>query len=227
MELLSRRGRESWYGVLILVLVCGCTGETPSTPSTLIDGSPARPLTVALEGVDIPTVATVVRVTPADSAAAESAAASCIASIGTPAKGAIVERVGVSGRSVTFLGGGRRSAHACDARTRGDNVETWCGHAFGRVESGRLRDPRLSLSCRSAADDPIGFAWIQPNTATTFVVVRQSGYAEVYVVAANAPMRVTTTDTDPASSHATFAISEHTRAGRQVRQYELEAHVSG
>lgn len=213
---------------VLLALLSGCTGETPPTPTTLMDGSPARPPAVALEDVDVPSVATVVRVTPGGSPRVDSNAASCIASIGSQAEGAIVERVGVDGLSVTFLGSGRRTAHACDAASgRSGTREAWCGHAFGRVEPGRPRDPRLSLSCRSADGDPVAFAWIQPDSATTHVVVRRSGYAEVYAVAAGAPVRVTTADADLASSRATFAISEHARDGSRIRSYELEAQVAG
>ena len=121
---------------------------------------------------------------------------------------------------------GRRTAHACDAVGGRGIRQAWCGHAFGRVETGRLRDPRLSLKCRAVDGEPVGFAWIQPDSAATYVVVRQPGYAEVYAVP-GAPMRVTTADADLASSRATFAISEHARDGSRIRSYELEAHVAG
>ena len=188
--------------MLTLALVVGCTAETPSAPSKLIDGSRVRPLTVVLEGVDGSRVATVVRSTAAGAAASGRNARSCIAVTGVPGGGAIVERVGVNGRSITFLGAGRRTAHACDATSAGHPNDTgWCGQAFGQVHSGRLRDPRLSLS--------------------------QSDYAEVYAVAGDAPVRVTTSDVDLTSSGATFSISEHTEDGGLLRSYELEAQVAG
>jgi hypothetical protein len=225
MELLRRRDRGAGCAVLILMLA-GCRGETPSAPSTLVDGTPARPSPVVLEGVDDPSVATLVRVTPVDSDAAGSTA-SCIAAIGVPAGGTIVERIGVSGRSVTYLDSGRRTAHACDASTGSPRRTTWCAHAFGRLESGRLRDPRLSLSCRSDSGRPVGFAWIQPDAATAYVVVRHSGYAEVYSTTGDAPVRVTTADADLTSSRATLAISEHAKDGRRLHSRDLEAHVAG
>jgi hypothetical protein len=214
--------------VLILALIVGCQSEPQSaTPTTLADGSQARPHPVVLEGVEDPSVATHVRVTPLDTAATGSTAAACIAAIGTPRGSAVVERVGVSGRSVTYVGHGRRTAHACDASAGGGRRTTWCGHAFGRFESGRLRDPRLTLSCRSTEGDPVGFAWIQPDAATRFVVVRHSGYAEVYTAAGDAPVRVTTQDADLTTSRATFAISEHARDGRRLRTHDLETQVAG
>ena len=224
MELLRRRGRGAGCAVLILMLA-GCRGEAPA-PSTLVDGSPARPPPVVLEGVDGPSVATLVRVTPVDSTVG-STPASCIAAIGKSAGGTVVERVGVSGRSVTYIGRGLRTAHACDASTGSPRRTTWCAHAFGRLESGRLRDPRLSLSCRSDSGSPVGFAWIQPDAATAYVVVRHSGYAEVYPTTGDAPVRVTTADADLTSSRATLAISEHAKDGRRLYSRDLEAHVAG
>lgn len=227
MELLSRRVlRSSGCAGLILALVGGCRAGTPSAPSKLVDGSPARPSSVILEDVDGPTVATVVRVTPADRVASRSFAGACIAASGEAA-GAVVERVGVSGRSVTFLGPGRRTAHACDASTMDVDENGWCGHAFAQVDSGRPRDPRLSLTCRASNGDPVGFAWIRSSAGTTYIVVQGSGYAEVYVVAADAPVRVTTEEVDVGSSRAAFSVSEHAKTGRLLRSYELEARVAG
>ena len=73
----------------------------------------------------------------------------------------------------------------------------------------------------------MGFAWIQPAAATVYVVVRQSDYAEVYAVADDAPVRVTTSDVDLMSSSAAFSISEHAEDGSRVRSYELETQVAG
>jgi hypothetical protein len=180
---------------------------------------------VPLEDVDSPTVATLVRVTSADTAS--ETAASCIAATGHAA-GAVVERIGVSGRSITFLGPGKRTAHACDsAASRRSHGQQWCGHAFDRVDLARLHDPRLSLTCRAADGNPVGFAWIEPLRDTTYVVVQQAGYAEVYAVAGDIPVRVTTAETEVESSRAAFSISEHAADGRRLRSYELDAQVAG
>jgi len=226
VELLILRGTAGSGAVLMLALVGGCRAETPSPPSTLIDGSLARPPPVVLEGVQDPSVATVVRAMRPDDAAPGSTAASCIAAAGEAGEGAVVERVGVNGRSITFLGPGGRAAHGCDAST-GDRPNAWCGHAFAKLESGRLRDPRLTLTCRAVHDGPVGFVWIQPSARTTYVVVRQSDYAEVYAVAGDVPVRVTTADADLMTSRAAFSISEHAEDGRRLRSYELEAQVAG
>jgi hypothetical protein len=228
MELLRRRVLwRSGYVGLILALVGGCRAETPSTPSELIDGSPTRRPPVLLQGVEDPAVATVVRVTRADAVASSSDAASCIAAMGE-ADGAVVERIGVNGRSITFLGPGRRTVHACDAGAVSDSEgDRWCGHAFAQVGSGRPRDRRLSLTCRAPDGDPVGFMWIQPGAGTEFIVVRGSGYTEVYAAAGDVPVRVTTEMVDFESSRAAFSISEHARSGRLLRSDDLEAQVAG
>jgi hypothetical protein len=139
----------------------------------------------------------------------------------------VVERIGATGASVTFFDPARHGVHACDATARGPSrASRWCAHAFGRIVGGRLRDPRLSITCRDADGEPVGFAWIQPSSAAAYVVVRQPGYAEVYAVAGMAPVRVATTDVDLASSSAAYAISEHATDGTRIRSYDLEAQVA-
>ena len=95
------------------------------------------------------------------------------------------------------------------------------------LSGARVRDPRLTITCRDADDRHVGFAWVQPSDAAAYVVVQQPGHAEVYAASGTTPVRVTTTDVDLASSHATFAISEHTRDGSRLRSYDLEAQVAG
>ncbi len=165
------------------------------------------------------------RVVPAGSRAGRAIRASCVSRAG--ASGPVVERTGVTGASVTFFDSGHRGVHACDATnvTR-SRPERWCAHAFGRLSGARLRDPRLTITCRDDGD-LVGFAWVQPSDAAAYVVVQQPGHAEIYPASGTTPVRVTTTDVDLASSHATFAISEHARDGGRLRSYDLEAQVAG
>jgi hypothetical protein len=134
----------------------------------------------------------------------------------------VIERIGASGSSVTLVGLSARAAYACDAVD-----STWCGRAFGRIDAGRLRDPRLSVTCRDTGGEPVAFAWVQPSPAAAYVVVDGPGFAEVYRTAGSVPVRATTLDVDPVASGATVAISEHARDGRRLREYELEAQVAG
>ena len=209
-----------------LALVVGCTKDSAPTPSTLIDGSPVRPSPVEFEDIGGPRVATRVRVVPADSRDGRAMRASCVSRAASNSP--VVERTGVNGSSVTFFEPGRRGIHACDTTDVSRSpTERSCGHAFGRLSGGRLRDPRLTITCRNATGAPVGFAWVQPSDAAAYVVVQQSGYHEVYATSGPTPVRVTTTEIDVASSHATLAISEHARDGERLRSYDLEAQVAG
>lgn len=218
-------------GPVTLGLVCLATGclhdSAPAPPTMLSDGSGARPPRVALDGVAGPTVATRVRAVRSNAVEDGSAAARCLGSSGRSA-GLVVERTDVHGASVTYLGPGRRAAYACDRAGNGSTaVEPWCGRAFGRLEQGRLRDPRLDLICRDEDGEPLAFVWVQPRRAAAYVVVAHRGYNEVYPVVGAVPVRIAGDDVDIASSRATFAISEHAADGRRLRDYELEAAVSG
>ena len=227
MELLSVLDtRRPLYLGAALVLVVGCAKDSTSAPSTLIDGSPVRPSRNAFEGVKGPLVETRVRGVPAGSRDGRSLRAWCVPRAAP--NGHVVERIGVSGVSITFFDRGHRGVHACDATdVRRSPAERWCARAFGRLSGTRLRDPRLTITCRDTDDDPVGFTWVQPGGSAAYVIVQQPGYAEVYAASGTTPVRVTTTDVDVASSRAAFAISEHARNGRRLRSYDLEAQVAG
>ena len=138
----------------------------------------------------------------------------CIGSAGAPETVAI-ERVDVYGTTVTYPGPEGRSLYGCDvgAVSAADPTEDgpWCGRAFGLLAGGRLRDPRLSLGCRSAEGKPIGFAWIEPAAEAAYVAVSSSGYGAVYPVARGLPVRVGTDDVDLETSITTFDVTEHAR----------------
>jgi hypothetical protein len=211
-----------------MCLATGCLHDSPPAPPTMLsDGSPARPTRVALDGVDEPTVTTRVRAIRTNAVEAGSAAARCVGSSGR-SEGLVVERTDVRGTSITFLGRGRRAAYACERVGKGPPTdEPWCGHAFGKLEKGRLRDPRLGLTCRDEGGAPLAFAWVQPRSGAAYVAVAHRGYTEVYPAVGGVPVRVAGDDVDSAASRATFAISEHAADGRRLRDYELEAAVSG
>jgi hypothetical protein len=216
---------------VVLGLVCLATGclhdSPPAPPTTLSDGSRARPPRVAFDDVDGPTVATRVRAFRSNAVDAGSAVAKCLGWSGR-SEGLVVERTDVRGTTVTYLGPGGRAVYACDRSGNGSTtVEPWCGRAFGRLEDGRLRDPRLDLICRDENGEPLAFAWVQPSSAAAYVVVAHRVHNEAYPVVGRVPVRIAGDDVDIASSRATFAISEHAADGRQLRYYELEAAVSG
>ena len=212
----------------LMCLATGCLHDgSPPPPTMLSDGSPARPSRVALAGVEGPTVTTRVRVVRSNAVEAGGAAARCLGS-SRRSEALIVERTDVRGRSVTFFGPGRRTAYACEQAGDGStSAEAWCGRVLGRVERGRLRDPRLDLVCRDEHGEPLAFAWVQPRPAAAYVAVAHRGYSEVYPVVGGVPVRISGEDVDISSSRATFAVSEYAANGRRLRDYELETAVSG
>jgi hypothetical protein len=213
-------------GLVLALGATACAGGASAPPAVLSDGSAARPPPVALEGIDGPSMLTRARVLRGDSIEPGSRTARCIEPTGASAR-AVVVRVGVNGASVTFLGRGGREMYGCDSSARAMDGSTWCGNAFGLLHAGRLRDPRLSLTCRGVDDDPLGFAWVQPTAAAFYVVVARPGYDEVYPVAGRLPVRVATEDVDLVNASAAFSVSEHAQNGRRLRSYVLEARVSG
>ena len=215
----------------LVAMAAACTGDD-KPPAQLIDGTPAeRPSAVTLEGIAEDQIATMVDAVDARRVAPTTRAAQCLRRARDHAAvGPVVARIGVNGESVTFRASSGQSLIACD-RAAGaiEGREVWCGIAVGRLEHERLQDPRLDLAgCRTAAADPVAFAWIEPGRATRYVTVGQPGFTEVYRVASGLPVRVTTTsDIEQEGSRASFRITEHDRDGRLLRAYTLDARVAG
>lgn len=196
-----------------------------------MDGSPVKRVPVELEGVDGSVVLTKARVVRAANAKWGGRSASCLKARDRPAKqyGSSIERVGVSTESVTFRETSGRGVVACD-NTLGPREANrrWCGSAYGQLNDGRLRDPRLDIGCATTDGTPVGFAWIEPAAKTRYLAIEQPEYVEVYEVADDLPVRVATmTGVEIDESRATFELSEHTSDGRLRRKYRLEAVVAG
>jgi len=209
----------------------GCAGDE-QPPAQLIDGTPARrPSAAALEDFATDQIVTSIKVVDTRRVAPATRAAQCLRRARDhDAVGPVVVRVGVNGESITFRDSSGRSLIACDrAAASGEGRVVWCGIAIGRLEDGRLQDPRLDLAgCRTAAADPVAFAWVEPGRATRYVMVRQPGFTEVYRVASGLPVRISTTSgIDREMSRASFQITEHDGDGRLLRAYTLDASVSG
>ena len=216
---------------LVAMAAAACAGDE-KPPARLIDGTPAeRPSAVTLEGIAKDQIATTVNVVDARRVAPTTRAAQCLRRARDHAAvGPMVARVGVNGESVTFRSSSGQSLIACDrAAAVSEGRDVWCGIAVGRLERGRLQDPRLDLAgCRTAAADPVAFAWVEPGRATRYVTVGQPGFTEVYRVASGLPVRVTTTsDIDQEGSRASFRITEHDGDGSLLRAYTLDARVAG
>jgi hypothetical protein len=216
----------------LLVLLCAlaaaaCSGDD-GPPTRLADGSPAEATTVELEGVEAPTLATKVDLIRATRIPKGSADAACLASGGVDPGSFAVRRVSIAGESVTLRTASGGALRACDDSSDSQSGETWCGHAYGRLEAGRLTDPRLDLACTTDAGDPVAFAWVEPSADAAFVAARQRGFVEVYKTAGDLPVRVaTTTGIVEDESSATLEISEHDLHGALLRTYALDARVAG
>lgn len=228
-------GRRRLSLCLLILLAAavpsGCAGDQERPPTTLLDGSRARAVSVELEGIAGPAILTAVFVVDVAEVEAGSSSADCLdyPSASAPAAGLVVARVGVSSESVTYRTNGRRGLDGCDnsAGPREEN-RRWCGGAYGTLYGGRLRDPRLTIGCTTKDGKPMGFVWVQTSPTTRYVVVAQPGYAEVYRAAGDLPVRVATTSgVEIEGSRATFDLSEHDAKGRLLRKYRLEAAVAG
>jgi hypothetical protein len=238
MELVSIRERARVYmpavalgslaAAAVLALALAACGRAPSAPATLVDGSRAPSPDVVLEGVDGPLVAVRTRVVRRHLGASPAAASCLRADWSEPPAAPAVHRVGTSGESVTLAGGSRRALLACDG-TGARGAGRWCGHAFGRLGRGRLRDPRLDLgACLTPDRRPVAFAWIVPGPGTRYLVVRRRGFSESYATAAGLPVRIAFTERiDLERSRAAVEVSEHAADGKLLRTLEMEAVVSG
>jgi hypothetical protein len=215
---------------LVTVSAPACRGSD-SPPAQLLDGTPAMRPSVKLRGVAGVQIATKVRADDARLFAESTLAAQCVRRMRREAVDELaVARVGVAGESATFRTASGRSIVSCDDSAGShESLRRWCGDAFGRLEQGRLLDPRVDLAgCRTGQGDPVAFAWIDPGRAAQYVAVRQRGFVEVYRVAADLPVRVaTTSDIDQERSLASFHVTEHDRTGRILRAYTLDARVAG
>lgn len=217
--------------VTVTALVSACDGKDPAVPTTLMDGSPVREAPVELEGVDLPTVLTTVRVLREARSRPGTASAACLdhRHRGLDVAGPAIERVGVSSESVTFRESSGGGIFGCDnSPGPREDDRRWCGGAYGMLHSGRLRDPRLSIGCRTRDEMPVGFVWIEHEPSAEYVVVQEPGYAEVYEVAGGLPVRVaTTTGVEIEGSRASVEVREHAANGGLLRQYRLESAVAG
>lgn len=213
--------------VALAVGALGC-GGSPTPPSTLLDGSPARRAPVEIEGV--PIALSRVAIQDVESVTEGSRVDDCIADHWPDeASGVAIHRIGVLDESVTFASRSGRSVSACDDTGNTGDGRTWCGQAFGMLVKGSLRDPRLDLgSCLSEDDVPVAFAWVEPGPQTRYVVIHEAGFGVAYETAAGLPIRVATAaGVDVEHSRAVLVLSEHAADGRMIRAYELEAYVAG
>ena len=232
---MERRGSSPLrLSVLVLASLCGLTtacGGNRSAPDTLMDSSAAQSPPVQLHGMPGHVVLTKVHLLRGEPTHPGTPLAACLRwpAVGTHPLDSIVERVGVSGESLTFRDStGLFSCDNSPGPREGDR--RWCGGSYGELHRGHLRDPRLDVAgCTTEDGAPTAFVWIEPRDPKAhYVVVAQPDYSEAYATAAKLPVRISTTggiDADPLS--ATFDISEYDASGERLRRYRLEAFPAG
>jgi hypothetical protein len=220
--------------LLVLASICVSTpacGGRGTAPGTLLDGSAPQSPPVELHGSPERVVLTKVSLVRAETVRRGSPLAACLRgpARGTRPQGVIVERIGVSGESLTFRD--TTGLHSCDnspGPREGDR--RWCGGSYGALHRGHLRDPRLDVAgCSTQIGATTAFAWVEPKeTGARYIVVEHGDYAEAYETAAKLPVRISTTggiNADPLS--AVFDLSEYGASGERLRRYRLEAFPAG
>jgi hypothetical protein len=223
-------GRVRWIGSVLLLVALARCGGGDSSPQ-LADGSSPPAVPAALESLDdaVLTRMAVKRESELDRSEYDACGVARDSGDRT-----VIERTGVNGSSLTIASG--RLVYACDKIPDLLIVEDdpdmpygniWCAAANGRIDEDGLNDPRLSL-CTNADDELTGFAWVEPQPGTKWIVVSDAGYREAYEVAESLPVRVTTTDgVQQFNSNASFAIEEYAGDGSKLREYVLETAVAG
>jgi hypothetical protein len=89
--------------------------------------------------------------------------------------GRVIERVGVTGRSVTFLVDHTTIA-GCDRSPRARSIfGRWCGASGWHFARGRLSDPRLDVCYDRRSRPVIAFGWINAVRRAKWIVVDQPG----------------------------------------------------
>ena len=207
----------------LVSLACGCGEAGGSRPARLLDGRPASHFG-PVEGSVIASG----RVLQLDDRADECLSPSDQANVAADAPA--VERIGVDGESLTFAGRDRSVVYACDGGidSAGERNLPWCHTVLGRLDDGRVLDPRLDVICRDRARRPLAYAFVDPVAGARWIGVLQEGYVELYEVLAGLPVRVASTRAvDLGNASATLEITQYDADGRELVRGKMEAAVSG
>jgi hypothetical protein len=203
--------REALLAPLCALALPAVAAASGLSPPRLIDGSkpPAVPKVLGAEGRSF--VMTKVRVVPAKQI--NRLVAACARFQRLPAGTAVVERVGVNGRSITFRKPGS-GIEGCDRNPKARPIQTpWCGGAAWTLRHGRLSDPRLDVCFDRESRPVVAFGWINPVARAKWIVIDQPGYREVYPVAGRLPVRVSTTSEIGGRQGAVFRMAQYDGQG--------------
>ena len=142
----------------------------------------------------------------------------------------VVERISVSGESLTFANRNGTGVYACDGGidSAGERPPPWCGEAFGVLADGRLLDPRLDVICRDRRRAPLAYAFVEPIAGARWIGLDEGGYVEIYEALAGLPVRVASTrHVDAEGARAAFEVTQYDVHGRELVRGRLEAAVAG
>ena len=142
----------------------------------------------------------------------------------------VVERIGVSGESLTVANQSGSGVYGCDGGIdpAGEHRSPWCGEVFGRLVAGRLLDPRLDVACLDRRRRRLAYAFVEPVAGAHWIGVDQGRYVEIYEVLAGLPVRVATTrDVETRRARASFEIIQYDLAGHELVRGRLEAAIAG
>ncbi len=221
---LARLAGVALIAAALLAGLTGCGGGAER--SRLLDGSRASELPRALQGLHGDPIMTGASLVAARKLEPE--LASCDLDLGLPVQRRVVRRIGVRTESLTLRIGNELRACDRDRQALEGVGKRWCGISAGRLHGGRLRDPRLDL-CEDGKGRPVAaFLWIEPAPKARWIVVDQPGHVEVYPVAGDVPVRVSTAaDVDLDSSSAMLTYSQYSGDGRLIGRSTLRAFVAG
>jgi hypothetical protein len=221
-----RRGAltTSLCGVAVVVGSLAVPG-LPAAGGRLVDGSSAPPVPKELRALGPRAVMTKRTTRPLDRI--RERMLECPEARLARGSARAVERIGLHGRSVTFVVG-RRHLVACDRDPQARPMRgPWCGVAAWETESGRVADPRLSLCYGTRGRAVAGFAWVNPVRRARWVVVDQPRYREVYATGAGLPVRVETVSGLERAGSAVFHVTELDGRGVMLVRREVVAEIAG
>jgi len=190
LDLAGSRGARtaSLYGLAAALLASTLVSASDAQPR-LVDGSSPPQVPRVLRAYGKTLRMTRVRVTTVHTMPAS--LAGCPEARRAGGGNPVVERVGFSGRSVTFLVD-RTLIAGCDRNPKARaTYGPWCGTSGWRFRDGRVSDARLDV-CYGNGKPVAAFGWVNSLRRAKWVVVDQPRYREVYPVAPGVPVRVST-----------------------------------
>jgi hypothetical protein len=210
--------------LLAIVLLAGCDSAGGDRPDRLLYGQAAQ------EFRPVPgSVTTLGRVI--DGSTLGSRFTSCRPiEAGVENDALVVERIGISGESLTFADAGRKTLYGCDGGTdaAGERKPPWCGNPAGRLINGKLLDPRLDVLCRDPKGKPLAYAWVEPAAGVRWIGVDQGTYTEVYEALGGLPVRIASgRGVEPSRARASFDVTQYDSHGKELFKGKLEAQVAG